>query len=35
MVLKRIDVVEEAARLFREAAEVLKASSITTPSLAP
>jgi hypothetical protein len=35
MVLKRIDVVEEAARLFREAAEVLKASSVTTPSLAP
>lgn len=35
MVLKRIDVVEEAARLFAEAAQTLKAGSVQVASTAP
>lgn len=35
LVLKKIDVVQEAARLFKESAEYLKQSGIQTPSTAP
>lgn len=35
MVLKKIDVVQEAARLFNDAAQTLKASSATVPGTAP
>lgn len=35
LVLKKIDIIQEAARLFKESAEYLKASGIKTPSTAP
>jgi hypothetical protein len=35
LVLKKIDVVKEAAQLFRDSATYLKQSAITTPSTAP